>query len=113
MNGGMSEALQPPKKRNVFNCLAEYFLNGVKIGKTENSFIEHEFRVDGLLKDGENVITVHIKSATVYADGMDHPLRTLFSINADSVFLRKPPHSFGWDIMPRILSGGIWRSGAA
>ena len=105
----------PEEKERIYlvfegvDCLAEYFLNGVKIGKTENSFIEHEFRVDGLLKDGENVITVHIKSATVYADGMDHPLRTLFSINADSVFLRKPPHSFGWDIMPRAVTSGLWR----
>ena len=23
--------------------------------------------------------------------------------------IRKAQHSFGWDIMPRVVSGGIWR----
>ena len=24
-------------------------------------------------------------------------------------YLRKAPHCFGWDIMPRLVSAGIWR----
>ena len=105
----------PEVKKNVYlvfegvECLAEYFLNGVLIGKSENAFISHEFRIDDFLKDGENTVSVHIKSATVFADSMDYPIRTLFSINADGSYLRKPPHSFGWDIMPRAVIAGLWR----
>ena len=105
----------PDVKKNVYlvfegvDCLAEYYLNGVMIGKSENSFISHEFRIDEWLSDGENTLTVHIKSATVFADTMDYPIRTLFSINADGSYLRKPPHSFGWDIMPRAVTAGLWR----
>ena len=27
----------------------------------------------------------------------------------DSLYARRPPHSYGWDIMPRAVSKGIWR----
>ena len=105
----------PENRKNVYlvfegvECLAEYFLNGVLIGKSDNAFISHEFRIDEILKDGENTVSVHIKSATVFADSMDYPIRTLFSINAEGSYLRKPPHSFGWDIMPRAVIAGLWR----
>ena len=105
----------PEVRNNVYlvfegvDCIAEYFLNGQKIGESENAFIAHEFRIDECLTEGENTVRVHLKSATVFADGMDYPIRTLFSINADGAYLRKPPHSFGWDIMPRAVTAGLWR----
>ena len=105
----------PEKKENVYlvfegvDCLAEYFLNGNRIGKSENSLIAHEFRVDEYLLDGENVLTVHISSAVNFAKRQDYPLRSLLSINPDGAFLRRPPHSFGWDIMPRAVTSGLWR----
>ena len=105
----------PKNKNNVFlvfegvDCLAEYYLNGVKFGESENSFIEHEFRVDALLKDGENILTVHIKSAILHADAEDYPIRLLNSGHPEGLYLRKPPHSFGWDIMPRLVGAGLWR----
>lgn len=104
-----------PTEKNVYlvlegvDCLAEYFINGVMIGKSENSFISHEFKIDDYITDGENTLTVHIKSATVLADSMDYPIRTLFSINPEGSYIRKPPHSFGWDIMPRAVTAGLWR----
>ena len=105
----------PKNKKNVFivfegvDCLAEYFLNGVKFGDSENALIAHEFRIDELLKDGENILTVHIKSAILLADKEDYPIRLLYSQHADGCYLRKPPHSFGWDIMPRLVGAGLWR----
>ena len=105
----------PQQTRNVYlvfegvDCLAEYYLNGTLISHSENALISHEIRVDEWLKSGENTLTVHIKSATVLADSMDYPIRTLFSINPDGSYLRRPPHSFGWDIMPRAVTSGLWR----
>ena len=106
----------PRVKNNVYlvfegvDCLAEYYLNGERIGESRNALISHEFRIDGFLKDGENRLTVHIRSAMNYAYGQDYPIRSLLSINPDGAYLRKPPHSFGWDIMPRAVTSGLWRS---
>ena len=105
----------PQKRENVYlvfegvDCLAEYFLNGIKIGESCNMFIAHEFRVDEFLHDGENLLTVHISSAVLSAYKEDYPIRLLHSNNIDGCYLRKPPHSFGWDIMPRAVTAGIWR----
>jgi len=107
--------IAPKQRRNVYlvfegvDCLAEYFLNGVKLGESQNMLIAHEFRVDDALCDGENVLTVHISSAMLSASKEDYPIRLLHSHNIDGCYLRMPPHSFGWDIMPRAVTAGIWR----
>ena len=91
------------------DCLAEYFLNGVKLGESKNMFIAQQFRVDHLLQAGKNILTVHILSATLAANAEDYPIRLLHSHNIDGCYLRKPAHSFGWDIMPRAVTAGLWR----
>lgn len=106
----------PAQQKNVFlvfegvDCIAEYFLNGTKIGESENMFIAHEFRIDDYLRDGENVVTVHIKSAVIAHYAEDYPLKLLASsANVDQRPIRKAPHSYGWDIMPRMVTAGLWR----
>jgi len=105
----------PEEKENVYlvfegvDCLAEYYLNGQRIGESANALIAHEFRVDGLLADGDNTLTVHLRSATRAAEREDYPVRLLHSIDIDGCFLRRAPHSFGWDIMPRAVTAGLWR----
>ena len=105
----------PTERKNVYlvfegvDCLAEYFLNGIKIGESENMLIAHEFKIDDYIADGENRLTVHIKSVTVKADREDYPLRLLTSLDVDGCHIRKAPHSFGWDIMPRAVTAGLWR----
>lgn len=107
--------IAPQCKENAYlvfegvDCIAEYFLNGEKLGESRNMFIAHQFRVDNLLKDGENIITVHISSATLAANAEDYPVRVLHSQNIDGCYIRKAPHSFGWDIMPRAVTAGLWR----
>ena len=105
----------PQEKINIYlvfegvDCLAEYYLNGTKIGESANMLISHEFRIDDYLKDGENALTVHIKSATLSAEKKDYSVRMINSLSADGCHLRKAPHSFGWDIMPRAVNAGLWR----
>ena len=48
---------------NGIDTIADCFLNGVKLGSTDNMFIEHEFDVSSLLKKGKNVYAVHIYSS--------------------------------------------------
>ncbi len=94
------------------DCLCEYFLNGQKFGESKNMLIPHEFRVDRYLREGENTLSVHIRSAVLDAQGRDYDLKLLSAYNTDfeSRYLRKPPHSYGWDIMPRAVTAGLWRS---
>ena len=77
----------PEEKENVYlvfegvDCLAEYYLNGIKLGESDNMFISHEFRIDDYLEDGENTLTVHLRSAILAADTEDYPIRLLRSLN--------------------------------
>ena len=93
------------------DCFAEYFLNGEKIGESENSFIPFEFEVGDKLCDGENELSVRIKSPVIAAHEKDITIDAIAhswhpSINAT---VRRPAHSYGWDIMPRAVTSGIWR----
>ncbi|MDR2921318.1 MAG: glycoside hydrolase family 2 [Tannerella sp.] len=93
------------------DCLADIWLNGQLIGSVDNMFIEHEFNVTKFLeKSGENDLQVIIRSSVIEAQ--KYFLGT-FSIgnfaNEESVYLRRAPHTYGWDIMPRLVSAGLWR----
>lgn len=95
------------------DCFADYFLNGIFLGSSENMFIENEFDItDKVIIGKENTLYVHIKSPVISAakENID-PLELLGSSHktALSQVTRKAPHSYGWDIMPRALSAGIWR----
>ena len=93
------------------DTFADIYLNGKLIGSTDNMLIAHTLSAEGLQK-GENELIVHIKP--VFLESRKHPLGagviTHQKYNAESLCVRKAAHMFGWDIMPRILSGGIWRS---
>lgn len=95
------------------DCYAEYYLNGEKIGESDNMFIAQDFDVTDLLRyEEENILHVHIGSATLR--GASQPIEPNMSAygwmpRAVSVYSRKAPHSYGWDIMPRAVSAGIWR----
>ena len=95
------------------DCIADYYLNGEKLGHSENMFIEQRFDVtDKLVYGRENTLHVNIKSAVAHANGERiEPLDLGVSWLASSVsqVVRKAPHSYGWDIMPRAVSAGIWR----
>ena len=93
----------PEEKNNVYlvfegvDCIAEYYLNGELIGKSENMYISHEFRVDEYLKEGENTLKVHLRSALLYGQKKDFALHQLiFGGKPELRHLRKAPHSGGW-----------------
>lgn len=89
---------------------AEIFLDGEKIGFTENMLHAHEFPLQNL-QSGKHGLLVHIIPTAIYARKFDLPAMC-FSLkyNSDATEVRKAPYMFGWDIMPRIVSGGLWKS---
>lgn len=108
----------PAERKNVFlvfrgvDCIAEYFLNGEKIGESDNMFIPFSFDVSDALRDGENTLTVHIKSPVVYTHQQDYDIFNIgisWRETATNTAIRRAPHSYGWDIMPRAVTSGIWR----
>ena len=93
------------------DCLAEYWLNGEKIGTSENMMIAHRFDVTGILDtEGENKLSIRLRSAIKEAAKKDYPASSIsLPTNYEQLRIRKAPHSYGWDIMPRLLSAGLWR----
>lgn len=93
------------------DCIAEYFLNGVKIGESENMLIPHEFSINHV-KKAKNILHIKISSTVLKEHSEEYTNRTLFMNpynDQKSVEIRKAPHMYGWDILPRAVSAGLWR----
>lgn len=91
---------------------AVYYLNGEYIDYTCNMLIEHDIEIGSALKEGENELVVHILPSAIssrdYKFGAGATMGLRYHYGA--LAFRKAASTFGWDIMPRILSGGLWRS---
>lgn len=96
------------------DCLATYWLNGEPLGTSQNMLIEHYFGVSGKLKFKErNVLIIRLKSPICEAMSKRYDPLLNFSrgtSNVEQTWIRKAAHGYGWDIMPRALSAGLWRS---
>jgi len=89
------------------DTVADIYINGKLIASTDNMLIPYEFK-DTNIKQGANEIVVHITPAHIAA--RNYPYEACIHGGRDMIHIRKAPHMIGWDIMPRMLSGGIWRS---
>lgn len=94
------------------DTLGDVFLNGEKVAEVENMQIGHEFDVSGRLRQGEeNEVAVLLRSPIMEIENHlfdTHGFHSSGSLESDP--LRKACHMFGWDIFPRLLSAGIFRS---
>ncbi len=94
------------------DCFTTIWVNGQRIGETANMFIEHSFDITSLLKQGKvNELVVQIKSPINVAKKYQYKPSCYAGVtNFEHLYVRKAPHMYGWDIAPRIVSAGIWRS---
>lgn len=91
------------------DTLADVYLDGELIMTCDNMFIAHETPLRDL-SAGTHELVVHIKPVTIEARKKELPARCDASkYNYDSLTIRKAASMYGWDIMPRLVSGGIWR----
>lgn len=92
------------------DTFADIYLNGELLATTDNMLIPYEFIVSEKLCK-KNELIVHIKPTVPEAQKYEfEPCCTIFQkYNAESLSVRKAPHMYGWDIMPRVISGGLWR----
>ncbi len=91
------------------DCYADIYLNGEQIGSTDNMLVEHSFPV--ALKP-ENELLVHILPTMELARQYQPAISSsgVGQYGYHALHVRKAPHTFGWDIMPRLLSAGLWRT---
>ncbi len=91
------------------DTVADIYLNGKLIKQTDNMFLSYEILLNETLS-GENELVVHIKPAVIYARQFDTPASShAIKYMYESLYVRKAAHMYGWDIMPRIVSCGIWK----
>ncbi|MDR2257734.1 MAG: hypothetical protein LBE14_01145, partial [Treponema sp.] len=92
------------------DTIAGIYLNGEFLAHTDNMYVTH--RIDGsALRDGENELVVHILPVCI--ESRKNPVsagNTHLKYNYECLRLRKSPAMFGWDITPRLVSAGVYRS---
>jgi beta-mannosidase len=93
------------------DTIATIWLNGEKLGETDNMLIRHRFDVSQHLKYGpSNHIVVRIGSTMNAArDYKYDPVAWSWERRNEVLWIRKAAHMYGWDIAPRMVSAGIWR----
>ena len=105
--------MEPYLSFEGIDCYADIYLNGRLVHRADNMLIEHNVSVAEALRPGaENSLMVVIQPALERARSseFDYPpgLEAEGSLY-ESLYVRKAPHMYGWDIMPRALSAGLWR----
>jgi len=91
------------------DCYADIYLNGQLIECTDNMLVPQTIPVEGLLEP-VNELLVHIRPAVVEAREFDYPVNIkALRPGFEALYVRKAPHMYGWDIMPRAVTCGIWR----
>lgn len=93
------------------DTLATVWLNGIKIGSSDNMLVEQRFDATSALQPGaENELVVRLGSALQQARRYEYDaVDRSWENREESLYIRKPAHSYGWDILPRAVTAGIWR----
>ena len=92
------------------DTLCDIYLNGELIAVTDNMLVEHVIDVAPYLKDKNELI---VKISPIYYEAIkkDYPIQTFaLPSNYEGLYIRKAPHMYGWDIMCRAVSAGIWKN---
>jgi beta-mannosidase len=93
------------------DCLATLWLDGEEIGHAANMLIAHRFDVTERLRPGApHELVIRLASPVLAARRrVVAPGEFAGAVNWESLAVRKAPHMYGWDILPRLVSAGIWR----
>lgn len=90
------------------DTFAEIYVNGILVQTTDNMYLSYDVQADWHI--GKNEVVVHIKPAMLETRNYVLPVSSVaLKYNYPTLYARKAPHMFGWDIMPRIVSAGLWK----
>ena len=94
----------------MVDCLAEYYINGKLVHTSDNAFCEIKIDITDAVFIGEkNIVLVHILPAMPYVLSQKYYQGMICDVFNYNSYIRKPAHCFGWDIMPRAVSAGLYR----
>ncbi len=110
----LGEGELPVIRFEGIDTYAEIYINGFPMLETANMFISHEISLSREewknLKATGNTLTVHIRPTMMEAQSRPiPPTAGMFDHGYASLYVRKAASTFGWDIMARAVSGGLWR----
>ncbi len=90
------------------DTVTRIWLNGERIGETENMFVEHRFDAKSLLKPENNELVVAFEPVREYGERKrkEHPID---GINTMRSYVRKGQYVYSWDWCPPLEGCGIWR----
>lgn len=87
---------------------ASIFLDGNITRNTDNMFVEYSFTRD--FAPGEHELFIHIFPSVLKSrEANAHMGCSAMTPDGDALYIRKAAYMFGWDIFPRLVSGGIYR----
>lgn len=90
------------------DTIADVFLDGIHVLRAENMFISH--KTGTVVSKGHHKLVVHFTPPVIESKKYSFPVASnALWYNYQGMYIRKPAHSFGWDIFPRIVSCGIWK----
>ena len=92
------------------DCIASYELNGKIFAASDNALIDHRFDVTDLLSGSGNRLAVNLSSPILHAAKLKYDAYSTALVGGyEALRVRKAPSAYGWDIMPRTVSAGLWR----
>ena len=96
---------------NGLDTIADIYLDDILIGHTENMLVEHEFDVTDFISAGKSyALSIRIYSVMNYIRNKEYTVWMRGCRHCSELpYIRKAPHMMGWDILPRLVSAGIWK----
>ena len=103
-----------PSAKSSERTKADLYLNGHKLGHTENMHRRFPFSIKEWAKEGENLLELHLASPLKFIeDYKPEKGREIHMCNTGTMpgnqYLRKPHCMFGWDWGPQLPDAGIFR----
>lgn len=107
----VTEEMLKDKVKLVFKGIdtySEIFINGKKVGDTDNMFLAYSYEINDLVNVGQNTLTVALQSIKEAAK--QFPDKGYFGcFNVQRIFMRKAQCHFSWDWAPNFPAMGIWQ----
>jgi len=93
------------------DTFADIYVNGKLVGSADNMLIEHKYDVTDFVnpQGSDNTLEVYLRSSVIEGRKQLPPVFSNNWTRPETVFMRRAPHTYGWDIMPRIVSAGLWK----
>ncbi len=106
----VTEEMLENKLNLVFDGIdtfSEIYVNGTKIGDTNNMFLRYSFRINEYVTVGKN--TLSVKLLSIRKKASEFPKEGYFGcFDVQRIFIRKAQCHFSWDWAPNFPAMGIW-----